>query len=358
MRIALDGTPLTLRTGGITRYTAELSAALAGGFPEDEYLLVTDQPLAPAAGLPAAYPNLRVMPAPDNPLRRRWWSLGLASHLARTKTDVFHGTDFAVPYLPLRPSVLTLHDLSPWMDAEWQGASERVRRRTPWLLRSGIATMVITPTEAVRREAIERFRLAPGCVRAVPLAASASLRAETPAPPDRRYLLYAGALEPRKNLGLLIECWRQLRRRHAVDLVLVGRRRPDFALPPAGDGLAWRGEIADAELAQLYAGAAAVVYPSMYEGFGLPVLEAMQCGALVIASRLPAVSEVAGDAAVLLPPDEPRKWLAALEAAMSRPAWSDGLRARARARAREFSWARTARETRAVYEEARERFGP
>ncbi len=357
MRIALDATPLTLLTGGITRYTAELSAALASEFPEDEYLLVTDQMLTPPAGLLTGRPNLRVVPPPDNPLRRRWWSLGLASHLSHTATELFHGTDFAVPYLPLRPSVLTLHDLSPWMDVEWQGASGRVRRRTPWLLRSGIATMVITPTEAIRRDAIECFGLAPGRIRAVPLAASVCFRADAPAPARRRYFLYAGALEPRKNIDMLIECWRQLHGRHSADLVLAGRRRPDFSLPAAEDGLEWRGEVTDEELARLYAGAVAVVYPSMYEGFGLPVLEAMQCGALVIASRVPALSEVAAGAAVLLRPDTPREWVTALEAALNQPAWADGLRARARQRAREFSWERTAHETRAVYEEARERFG-
>ena len=76
--------------------------------------------------------------------------------------ELFHGTDYSVPYVPLRPSVMTLHDLSPWLDPEWQPDASRVRRRTPRLLRMGLATMVITPTETVRRAAIERFQLVAG----------------------------------------------------------------------------------------------------------------------------------------------------------------------------------------------------
>jgi len=100
------------------------------------------------------------------------------------------------------------------------------------------------------------------------------------APPDAApYFLYVGALEPRKNLDGLIEAWREVRRRHGVDLVLAGRKRVDFNELPPEPGLRVTGEVRDTDLARLYSGALALVYPSHYEGFGLPVLEAMQCGA-------------------------------------------------------------------------------
>jgi glycosyltransferase involved in cell wall biosynthesis len=269
--------------------------------------------------------------------------------MSRLGADLVHGPDFAVPYIPRRPSVLTLHDLSPWM---WRRAAKRVRRRTPVLLELGIATMIVTPGEAVRKQAIERFRLRPERVVAVPEAAAAWFRpvASAPATP---YFLFVGTLEPRKNLPALVEAWREVRRHHPVDLVLAGRRRADFPALPEEPGLRIMGEVADEKLPQLYSGALAFVYPSLYEGFGLPVLEAMQCGAGVIASR--AVAEAAGDAAVYA--DTPQELARAMREAAARPEWRAELGARSLARAREFSWERTARLTHQVYEEARRRFG-
>src|SRR5260221_734413 len=168
MRIALDATPLIAGTGGVPRYVTELYQALGQLAATDEFLLVSDQPvpgrtdvLSPRVGW----------------LERRWWLAGLPMTLRRHRVDVFHGTEYSVPYLPVCASVLSLHDLSPWMDAAWHGSgAERVRQRTPVLLRMGLATMVLTLSEAVRRQAIAHFRLAPERVVAVALAASTLFR--------------------------------------------------------------------------------------------------------------------------------------------------------------------------------------
>jgi len=347
MRIALDATSLTLSSGGLHRYVSELSRALAAEFPEDDYLLVSDQefPTPPAAA------NLRRGGGPRTPLEKRWWLWGLNRELARQRIDVFHGTNFEVPYVPLRPSVLTLHDLSPWLEPAWHSNADRVRRRTPYLIGLGLATLIVTPTEAVRRQAIEYFRIPPQRIVAVPEAAAVHLRpVETR--PARPYFLYVGPLEPRKNIPMLIDAWRAARAEAPVDLVLAGRIREDFPLPAPEPGLAIRGEVPEEELSALYSGALAFVYPSLYEGFGLPVLEAMQCGAAVIASRDPAISEVAGGAAIQIDARNPREWVEALRAAATRPEWIAGLKAASLARARQFSWNRTARLTREVYREA------
>ncbi|HLH17277.1 MAG TPA: glycosyltransferase family 1 protein [Bryobacteraceae bacterium] len=355
MRVAIEATTLSLSSGGLARYTAELSLALARSFPDDEFVLLSDQPFVMPAGAP---PNLLRGGGPANAIERRWWLWGIHNAMRRAGAELVHGPDFAVPYLGRRPSVMTLHDLSPWMDERWHHAAGRVRLRTPLLLELGIATMVITPAESVRKQAIERFRLKPERVVAIPEAAPSWLRpAEAPAEPDapRRnpYFLYVGTLEPRKNLGTLIEAWREVRRRHAVDLVLAGRTREDFA-PLAGEpGLELPGEVPDAELAALYSGAVAFVYPSHYEGFGLPVLEAMQCGTCVIAS--PAVAEAGGDAAAYA--RDAGEFAALLETALMQPEWLAERRSRSLARACEFSWERTARMTHEVYLEARRRFG-
>jgi hypothetical protein len=162
--------------------------------------------------------------------------------------------------------------------------------------------------------------------------------------PATPYFLFVGTLEPRKNLPALVEAWREVRRHHPVELVLAGRRRADFPALAEEPGLRLIGEVADEKLPQLYSGALAFVYPSLYEGFGLPVLEAMQCGAPVIASR--AVAEAAGDAAVYA--DTPQELARAMREAAARPEWRAEIGARSVARAREFSWERTARMTHEV----------
>jgi glycosyltransferase involved in cell wall biosynthesis len=349
MRVAIEAASLGLSSGGLARYTAELSLALARSFPDDEFFLVSDQPFRMPPGSPS---NLKRGGGPRNSMERRWWLWGMAREMSRLGADLVHGPDFAVPYIPRRPSVLTLHDLSPWMKAGWRPAAKRVRRRTPVLLELGIATMIVTPGEAVRKQAIERFRLRPERIVAVPEAASSWFR-PVAAGPATPYFLFVGTLEPRKNLAALVEAWREVRRHHPVELVLAGLRRADFPALAEEPGLRIVGEVPDEKLPQLYSGALAFVYPSLYEGFGLPVLEAMQCGACVIASH--AVAEAAGDAAVYA--DTPSELAQAMSQAAARPEWRAEMGARSLDRAREFSWERTARMTHEVYEEARRRFG-
>jgi glycosyltransferase involved in cell wall biosynthesis len=332
MRVAIDATPLTLSSGGLARYTSELTLALSAQFPDDEYVL---------------------MSPPQQPLG---WLWGVERQMNRLRPNLFHGTNFEVPYLPTRPSVMSLHDLSPWMDPAWHHAADRVRSRTPPLIKLGIATMLITDSEAVRRQAIAHFRIHPDRIAAAPLAASAKFKPATAPPPARPYFLYVGALEPRKNIALLLDAWRPVRDSHGIELRLAGRRRADFPALPVEPGLSILGEVSDAELPALYSQALAFVYPSLYEGFGLPVLEAMQCGACVITSTDCAIAEVIGDAGPRLDPRNPRPWTEALLACARGGDWLEQRRAQSLVRAREFDWERTARRTREVYLEAQRRF--
>jgi len=349
MRVAIEAATLALTSGGLPRYTSELSLALARCFPDDEFFLTSDQPFAMPAAAP---PNLKRGGGPRSAMERRWWLWGLAREMGRLGADLIHGPDFAVPYLARRPSVLTIHDLSPWMNRRWHHAAKRVRRRTPVLLDLGLATMVITPGESVRKAAIERFRLSPDRVVAVPEAAPSWLRPVVAPPPERPYFLFVGTVEPRKNLESLLEAWRDVCRDYAVDLVIAGRRRADAPRIPPAPGLRLAGEVPDSGLAALYSGALAFVYPSLYEGFGLPVLEAMQCGAPVIASQ--AVQEAAGDAALYA--NDAKELAQVMRTLAASPDLAQSLRAQSLARAAAFSWDRAAKATREVYDQARKRY--
>ncbi len=343
MIAALDATPLTLTSGGLARYVTELSLALAREFPEDRYALLSDREFS----LPAA--------APPNLFRgesghdKRWWLRGVRKAIAGVKAQLFHGTNFEVPYLGRTPSILTIHDLSPWRDPAWHADADRVRQRTPWLIRLRRARMILTVSEAVRGEIVNHFGASPDHVRAVPLAAADFFRPCPVRAAEKPYFLYVGTLEPRKNIAALVDAWRETRTETGAELRIAGRTRADFVHVPSEESVTYLGEVADSQLPELISGALAFVYPTRYEGFGLPVLEAMQCGCPVITSQDPAVVEVAGGAA--LHAGSAREIADAMRTVASNTELRRDLRERGLARSALFSWERTARATRALYEE-------
>jgi glycosyltransferase involved in cell wall biosynthesis len=348
LTVGIDATPLAAApVGGLARYTRQLVEALAHEFADDQFVLVSDQPFQ----CPPACKNVRTGARPANLLERRWWTFGLPRELKRQGVDVFHGVDFAVPFPPTVPALMTIHDLSPWhtgawVDEAWRARAARVRKRVPWMIRTGAAGHIVTPSEAIRREVIRSFHVDARRVTAIPLAAATHFRPQEPVA-GRPYFLFAGMLEPRKNVAGVLEAWTAVRAEHEVDLVLAGPHREDFHLPPPQPGLHRRGVVSEDELARLYAGAVALVYPSHYEGFGLPVLEAMQCGTPAVISDDPALVETAGDAA--LQAQSSVELAAAMRALLENPTLRDELARRALARAGRFSWQRTARATHALY---------
>lgn len=333
MRVALDAGPLILTSGGLRRYVEELHPALLRAFPDDRFLFLSAADQA------------------RNWMERRWWLWGARKACQREKIDVFHGTNFEAPYRAGVATVVTLHDLSPWMEPSWQPDAARVRKRAPWMLKHA-ATMIVTPSEAVRRQAMERFGIAPARIVAIPHAASPWFR-RVDVKLEHAFV-FVGTLEPRKNIAGMVEAWRPVYRETGVKLRIAGRRRADFPALPPEEGLELLGEVPDDQLPALYSGALAVIYPSQYEGFGLPVLEAMQCGACVITSRDAAISEVAQGAAWQA--GDAVEMREAMRCIAGNPALAQAWRERALARAAQFSWDRTAALTYAAYEEARARF--
>jgi len=356
VRIALDATPLTITSGGLPRYVTELSIALAQEFPDDTYYLLSDQPFAMPERSPS---NLLRGRQPHSAAERRWWLWGIQNAIRHTSAQIFHGTNFEVPYLGGTPAVLTIHDLSPWREKAWQfhtenAEADRVRWRTPWLVRLRRARIIVTVSEAVRREVINHFGMSEDRVRAVPLAASRFFHPMPPTSPAQKpFFLFVATLEPRKNVSALVEGWRASRAETGADLVIAGRIRADFPELPQYEGMHMLGEVPDEELPRLYSDALAFVYPTHYEGFGLPVLEAMQCGCPVITSHDPAVVEVSGGAAVHT--SGAREIAEAMRAIASNPRLRNTLKGCGLERAATFSWSRTARETREVYRGVLER---
>jgi glycosyltransferase involved in cell wall biosynthesis len=312
-------------------------------------VLLSDQKFALPDGSPA-----NLIGGPAHAQDKRWWLRGVRRAIAETGAQIFHGTNFEVPYVGNTPSILTIHDLSPWRDPAWHAGADRVRMRTPWLIRLKRARMILTVSDAIRQEIMSRFQVPADRVRAIPLAASEIFRPVTAdATPDtmreRPYFLFIGTLEPRKNLPALVEAWRATRDETGADLLIAGRTRADFVPISPEEGIQLLGEVSDGDLPRLLSGALAFVYPTLYEGFGLPVLEAMQCGCPVITSRDPAVTETAGGAAILA--DSVREISAAMRALAASPEQRREWRDKGLARAARFSWSRTARATRDLYEE-------
>ncbi|MCB9384745.1 MAG: glycosyltransferase family 4 protein [Bryobacterales bacterium] len=359
MRIALDSTPLIEPFGGIPRYVTELALALAELSPEDEIHLLSDQPGLHLDERLLARPNVHTEPSAGPRFGGKWWSLALPLELRRRRIDVFHGANFEVPYWSPAPSVVTLHDLSPWHEPPIRPeGSEHVRKRAPGSLRR--ARLVLTPTEAIRSEVCARFGLDPTKVVAIPHGADGDDEKPTLAqiesllgrlgvrPP---FVLYLGAAGDRKNLQTALAGWR-LARAQAPALGLVFAGPGTEAFRGKADGLTALGEVPDRDAQTLLAAASAFVYPSYYEGFGLPVVEAMRAGAPVVVSRDPALLETAGDAALTADGESPEQWRQAILELVSRPELAAKLRERGLARAARFQWRIAAEQTRAAYERA------
>jgi glycosyltransferase involved in cell wall biosynthesis len=372
MRVAIDAIPLVAAKTGVGHYTDALAEWLARTHPDHTYELVSPFDFAFTTG------RHNGSPAPENlgkrfmPVRsvfRKWWLVGLPSLLHISPVDVFHGTNYCVPVFAPCPTVVTIHDLSLFTQAATHEDDNvrRGRRRLPIMARR--ATMIIAPSEWTRREIIEHFGVGPEKVRVVAEAAREKMRPtpieEARAVLDRHgvrrpYLLYTGTIEPRKNLLTLLRAYDELLRasEHRPQLVLCGGRGwlcdEVFELVAhlkLEEQVRFTGYVADEDLPALYSSAEVFVYPSLYEGFGLPPLEAMACGTPVITSDAASLPEVVGDAGLTVGPRE----VPALARSLARLLGDDAMREHFRRagleRAAGFSWARAADETQAVYDE-------
>jgi glycosyltransferase involved in cell wall biosynthesis len=321
VKVALDVSPLRLTRAGSARYVEGLRREL----PKHVEL----RELAwGGAGRPTA--ALRDV---------IWYPLGLRR--AARGADVLHCPTFRAPLSSTVPMVVTVLDLAvlrhPELFNRWTRSYSRAT--VPRVVRA--AHRLIAISEFTKSELVELLGVDPARVTVIGVPPLGGLSPDGPRA-DGEYLLAVGTLEPRKNLERAAEA----ASRAGVELRVVGARGWGGVSP---NGVRWLGEVGDEELARLLRGARALVYPSIYEGFGIPILEAMSVGTPVVTSRGGATEEVAGGAAVLVDPLDPASIAAGIDDADRR---RDELRAQGLARARSFTWDDVARKTVGVYEAA------
>ncbi|HYM95856.1 MAG TPA: glycosyltransferase family 1 protein [Candidatus Sulfotelmatobacter sp.] len=363
MRIAVDAHVIGEQETGNETYTRNLLRALAQDPGGDAYQLLTPHPdrLRAALTLPPAMEVVTVRPAASI-LRIPF---GMPAAIRRQRSQVLHVSYVAPPRLAC-PTVVTIHDLSYL--AYPHSVSTRTRLILTTLVPRSVrqAARVIAVSDFTRKDLIARYGMDADRIAVVHEAAGSEFRrlpdaGRRPLPGGVRepFVLAVGNLEPRKNLARLVEAFGGVARRDpAPTLVLVGKAKgSDSGLSEAiarhAPGRVVRvGFVSDDELVLLYNRAALFIYPSLYEGFGLPPLEAMACGCPVIASNVTAMPEILGDGALLVDPLSPAAMAEAIRAVLDRQGLAADLRAHGMRQAASYSWARAAKETRAVYAQA------
>lgn len=379
MRIGIDVSLVPGQASGGGQYASQLSRALAAIdhvnsyvlYPVFYYIVHPDFPLA----------DLRT--AANMRVAHRWLSPKLVQFLWRQdrserfkelllgNVDVVHSTTFCAPRFALgrKRLVVTIYDLSfvTYPEFHLPANVEHCLRGTKLAIERADALIAIS--ESTRRELIEEMGAPPERIVVTPLASGRGLqRVSDPARLDavrrryelpERFVLFLGALEPRKNLPRLLEAFALLTpaQRRDFQVVVAGAQgwlneavHEQVQKLGLGASVHFAGYIEPADLAALYSLAAVFAYPSLWEGFGLPVVEAMACGTPVLTSNVSSLPEVAGDAAVLVPPTDVDAIAEGLGRLLEDSALRADLAERGPRRAAQFSWERCARETLAVYE--------
>ena len=370
MRIAIDAHSVGARLGGNETYAINLIEALAQIDQTNHYTIYVTKP--PAVDRFAnRWPNFTVrLTLPHTPIVRI--PLTLSRELRRHPVDLLHVQYTAPPFAPC-PIVTTIHDLA------YEHLPETFNRRSWMQMRLTVrrtarrAAQIITVSEYSRQDIIKTYGIDPELVTVTPEAAPHSFARVTDEDRlsnvrksygiERDYILSLCSIQPRKNLVRLIQAYSLLRRSHPEgklpQLVLAGKRAwldNETMRAAQRDELSadirFTGYVADEDLNALYSGATCFVYPSYFEGFGLPVLEAMKCGTPVIAGNRTSIPEVAGEAALLFDPFDVNSLVEALTRVVNDSEYRATLSVKGLQRANEFSWQTTARLTLAVYEKA------
>ncbi len=354
------------RAAGIHGYIYNLLRHLPGEAPADWQF----QALVGAANR-ASFAGVRLLPSRLNtaaPARRIFWEQALQPWQLR-QFDLYHALAFVAPLLLPKPMVVTVYDLSFLRFPERLSPRRRLYLRTMTALTCARARRILAISQSTADDLVNLLAVSAEKIDVTPLGYDQTVFRPLPSADieqfrqrqqlPERFWLYVGTLEPRKNLLMLLRAYQQLPAGERLPLVL-------------GGGIGWRGEqvlaaiermelgdtvkhigfIPPADLPLWYNCAEAFLYPSLFEGFGLPVLEAMACGTPVLTSNVSSLPEVLGKAGLCLPPDDTERWATALKDTKRREDWRQAARQRSLQRAQRFSWSRCAELTLASYRKA------
>jgi glycosyltransferase involved in cell wall biosynthesis len=374
VRVLVDATAVPANRGGVGRYLDALLAALAGPAGSGADVSVVAKPSD--LGALGAF-GLPVLASPSSlklrPVRLAWEQTGLPVLVHRRHADVLHSPHYTQPVLTRTPTVVTVHDATFFTHPELHSAIKARFFQAATRLALRRAAAVIVPSEATGRELVEHLQISPDRVTVAPLGVDREVfhpvtEAEVARLQgrlglgDAPFVAFLGTIEPRKNVSALIRGWVQ-----AVQdlpeppvLVLAGGRGWDatvdatIATVPSHLSVVRPGYLPVSDLAALLGGAVVVAYPSLGEGFGLPVLEAMACGAAVLTTRRLALPEVGGDAVAYTEPDD-ASIAESLRSLLADEAGRSLLGKAALERAAQFTWDACARLHVAVYQAAAER---
>ena len=361
MIAGFDGSSLTQERSGVGYYTSRLLAGLAqrlGQHDLRELVVLSNRPVP----IPSA-PGVRLSEA-RLPIRAAWMELRVPRALRQARADVAHFTNYTAPLRLDLPYLVTVHDMSltllPWC------YTRKMRLIVPRVLPrvARRARLVLTPSAATRDDVVRLLGIDPGRVRVIPHAAPRGFDPPGPAAssPHAPYFLFVGNLEPRKNLARTLRAFARIAPSLPDHRFLIagapgwkyGDVLREATRPELASRVELRGYVPEDELPALYRNATAFVYPSLYEGFGMPVIEAMACGTPVLTSNVSALPELADGAAVLVDPLDEGALAEAMHALATDRALRERLRVAGPARAAQYSWDRTCDLTLEAYREAAE----
>jgi glycosyltransferase involved in cell wall biosynthesis len=370
----LDARTATAHFPGIGRYVRNLVTAMVPLLSTDEELTMLWNPADPTAWDPSPLttPQVNTIPTPISPFSpsQQWTIPRLLRQIhsrpsSVVRRPIYHSTYYLMPYRPGLPAILTLYDLIALIHPQTVSPRARLLFRITTRLALRSVRQVIAISDATRQDLLRHFSIAAEQVTTIPLAADPCFQPQPQSAIEAvrqkynlpaRYLFYLGINKPHKNLVRLIEATAQLAPL-PLPLVIAGAWDERYPEPKAraealgvSDQVRFLGPVDDADLPALYSGCTLFVFPSLYEGFGLPVLEAMACGAPVACSNASSLPEVTADAALLFDPLDVNAIAAAIQRGLEDVDLRRSLAEQGVRQAAQFSWSRTAAETLTLYQ--------
>ncbi len=383
MKIGINALFYPTPAVGSGQYLFQLLHALSKIDSQNEYVLLGPHPLKPEGShikpLPSNF-SYQAQPVPalaqrnENVEKLVWEQFTAPTAARKAGADIFHVPYFASPLFPRIPTVVTIHDVIPLRLPAYRAGTKVEAYMRLVAQASHKATRIITISQHAKQDIMDALHIPAERIRVIYQAAGEEYQPVTD--PQRlaevrarygigeRYVFYLGGLDQRKNVLQLVRAFAQLiRQLDEPNLQLVIEGNPDKQQGPlfpdprpvaaelgVSDHIIY-GYIEEEDKPALYSGASVFVFPSIYEGFGLTPLEAMQCGAPIICSNRTSLPEVVGDAALSLDPDDTTAMVEAMQRVLTNSELAADLRSRSLQQAKKFSWRKTATETLAAYEE-------